>query len=241
MGGSMLKKKQWVGKFTPLIVLISLTVSCGGGGGGRHPRSSGKITSEAGLNIPSWGVAIDAVYDRRLDQLIPGYKLINVVLTNRSASTIFLHPAHDRWTIKDNLGVRHKAINHLRFQDEKLWASLPPELRQKLDYPTGVRVGKSTRIDLFFPKTVDLTNFREIEWRSSHFKKEFNIYTTSGDKPDPKEFDVRKRKTPAENQARLKYEGSEDRSPDEEDKKNAPPAGKPFNPELDDYTLSNDS
>jgi len=69
--------------------------------------------------------------------------------------------------------------------NEKLWLSLPPGLREKLEYPQTVHVGNSTKIDLFFPASVDLGNFREIGWESSHFKREFNV-VTSGEKNDDK-------------------------------------------------------
>lgn len=169
-------------------------------------KIKGKIRSEAGLNIPSWGVAIDAVYDNRLDKLLPGYKILNVVLTNRSPSTIYLNPRIDRWTVKTASGKYYPAINHLSFTNPKLWTQLPSALQQKLDYPSGVRAGKSVKIDLFFPDYTSLDNFREIAWRSSHFKKVFSIYTEIKDKPDPKEFDPNKG-SESERQAYIKYNG----------------------------------
>lgn len=142
-------------------------------------KTSKKIRSEAGLNIPSWGIAIDAVYDSRLDELLPGYKIVNVVLTNRGAADIRLDAAKDDWRILDQLGKSHTATNHLRQRNEKMWADLPQGLKEKLDYPNLVRIGKSAQIDLFFPDDIELFNFREIVWRSSHFKKEFSVYTVT--------------------------------------------------------------
>lgn len=145
------------------------------GGGSYSKKSPKQITSEAGLNIPQWGVAIDAVYDNRLDSLIPGYKILNVILSNRGASSIFLDPRKDKWFIVDNIGKTYNAITHLRLVNEKLWSSLPRGLREKIEYPQTLRVGNSAKIDLFFPTGISLQNFREIGWMSSHFKKEFNI------------------------------------------------------------------
>lgn len=136
-----------------------------------------KIQSEAGLNIPAWGVAVDAVYDNRLDGLVPGYKIVNVVLTNRSPNTINLDPGKDKWRVKDNIGKEHTAINHLKMESEALWNRLPQGLRDKLEYPSTVRSGYSSKIDLFFPASVDLANFKEIAWMSFHFKKQFDIHT----------------------------------------------------------------
>lgn len=160
-------------KLTTLFLTLFLFLTgCFGTGGSRV------IKSEAGLNIPEWGVAIDAIYDKRLDNLIPGYKLVNVVITNRGKfGTIYLDPRKDKWTIVDNVGKSHRAINHLRFVDEQLWVKLPQELKSRLDYPRGVRGGNTTKIDLFFPASVDITNFRELAWRSTHFKKLFLVQT----------------------------------------------------------------
>lgn len=179
------------------------------GSGRVKERKSRKIVTEAGLNIPAWGVAIDAAYDSRLDNLIPGYKILNVILTNRGASTIYLDPRKDRWGIQDHVNNSHQGINHLRLHNEKVWFNLPDGLRAKLEYPTGVRAGNSTKIDLFFPTSVELGHFRGVTWNSSHFKKEFSVYTT-GDKTDG--GDDRNEpipKTRSTEQAAQKYEGEE--------------------------------
>ncbi|MDO8519243.1 MAG: hypothetical protein Q7T11_03665 [Deltaproteobacteria bacterium] len=173
-----------------------------------------KITSEAGLNIPAWGVAVDAVYDKRLDTLLPGYKILNVVLSNRGIDTIYLDPSKDKWVIIDSVGRKHHAINHLRKEDEKLWDSLPDGLRQKLEYPQAVKVGNSAKIDLFFSSKTELAGFREIEWDSVHFKKEFNILTASENNLEagPKEEPLPK-EAKSQNQALEKYEGRQDPPP----------------------------
>ena len=72
-------------------------------------KISEDIRSEAGLNIKDWGIAIDAIYDARLDDLIPGYRIINIVLTNRSAEDINLSTNKDKWYILDNMGKKHTA------------------------------------------------------------------------------------------------------------------------------------
>ena len=156
---------SWMKPFSLTLLLFFTLASCasahqaGSASSGRETNMSSKtgstaktkkVRSEAGLNIPSWGVAIDAVYDKRLDHLIPGYKIINVVLTNRSPGTIYLDPGKDAWIIRDNVGKNHRAINHLRFASEKLWLALPVGLKDQLEYPHAVRTGNSTKIALFF-------------------------------------------------------------------------------------------
>lgn len=186
----------------------------------RVKKKSAKITSETGLNIPAWGVAVDAVYDSRLDSLIPGYKILNVVLSNRGTGVIYLDPTKDKWVIVDNMGRRETAINHLRQDNEKLWNSLPEGLRQKLEYPQAVRVGNSTKIDLFFPAKNVLSGFREIKWESAHFNREFNIFTAGENlELESNEEPLPKRKSEA--QALEKYEGKE------EERTNPPPQARP--------------
>ncbi len=166
--------------------------------------SSKKIISEAGLNIPQWGVAIDAVYDSRLDNLVPGYKILNVILSNRGAANIFLDPRKDKWYVIDNIGKKLRASNHLRLDNEKVWSSLPLGLRTKLEYPQTVRVSHSVKIDLFFSNDVSLGGFREIGWDSDHFKKEFNVITATEKNQDDANEPLPN--TPTYNQSREKYD-----------------------------------
>ncbi len=135
------------------------------------------IESEAGLNIPEWGIAIDAIYDNRLDDLLPGYKILNVVVTNRATAPLSLDPIKDQWTLHNHLDKKIRAINHLRLVDEKLWDSLPVGLKSELDYPQIVRVGHTAKIDLLFRDSVDLNGFRSLEWVSNFLKKTFIIHT----------------------------------------------------------------
>lgn len=143
----------------------------------RHEIKKSETTIEAGLKLPQWSIAIDASYDARLDDLIPGYRIVHVVLSNSREDAILLDPAKDRWMITDNAGRHHTAINHVKKIDRKLWEEMKPDLKKKLDYPTSVKPHHLTTIDLFFSKSVDLFQFREISWHSSHFNKTFDIYT----------------------------------------------------------------
>lgn len=143
----------------------------------RNKINKSETTIEAGLKLPQWSIAIDASYDARLDNLIPGYRIVHVVLSNSREDTILLDPSKDRWLITDSTGRRHTAINHVKKIDRKLWEEMKPELKKKLDYPTSVGPHYLTTIDLFFSDSVDLFQFREISWHSSHFNKTFDIYT----------------------------------------------------------------
>jgi len=143
----------------------------------RHEINKSETTIEAGLKLPEWGIAIDASHDARLDDLIPGYRIVHVVLSNSRGDPILLDPSKDKWVVTDSTGRRHTAINHVQKIDRKLWEEMKPELKKKLDYPTVVKPNHLTTIDLFFSDSVDLFRFREISWNSSHFNKTFDIYT----------------------------------------------------------------
>lgn len=149
----------------------------------RKSESKGKanevkvIQSEAGLKIPEWGIAIDAHYLPALDELIPGYRVVNILLQNNGSKPIELNPRKDKWVITDNIGKKHKAYNHIRFFHRRLWEKMSDKAKAKLDYPHLVPPGKSVAIDVFFKDEVELANFREISWDSYHFDKEFTILT----------------------------------------------------------------
>jgi len=143
----------------------------------KKDKKTNVIRSEAGLNIPEWGVAIDATFNPELDKIIPGYHIVNIVLTNRRGKAIMLSTAEDKWIFVDSMGKKHTAYNHIKQFNKALWPKLPLRLQKLLDYPHLVNPGKSTTIDVFLPDNVDLFNFREIIWKSAHFRKEFSIFT----------------------------------------------------------------
>jgi hypothetical protein len=152
-------------------------------------RPSGKeVRSEAGLKIPEWGIAIDAIYNPALDNLIPGYKIVHIALTNSRAQEVQLNPASDRWYITDFHDKKHTAINHVKAVSDELWESLPPKLQAKLDYPKVVLSGKLTTIDVLIPSEVDLFNFKEVSWKSAFFKRSFDMYTNYESKIEANTF-----------------------------------------------------
>ncbi|HLD43882.1 MAG TPA: hypothetical protein VJC18_00485 [bacterium] len=164
-------------------------------------KAEAVIRSEAGLNIQEWGIAIDAIFDPRLDDLIPGYHVVNLVLTNRRGEPIELNTKQDKWYIVDSLGKKHTAYNHVKQFKDALWPKLPQKMRDMLEYPHIVNAGKSTNIDVFLPKSVDLFHFREVIWKSAHFNKEFNILTNYEKElsiDQKKEFDLPKKITAEE-------------------------------------------
>lgn len=147
----------------------------------KRAKKTQVVRSEAGLNIPQWGIALDASYDPRLDDLIPDYKILHIAVTNRRSSNIVFNPSKDKWIVMDNTGKKHIVKNHVKAISSKLWRKLPKGLRKKLAYPNYVKPGNMVVIDVFLPKSVDLFQFKQIFWKSHHFSKEFSIYTAYED------------------------------------------------------------
>ncbi len=164
------------------------------------------VETEAGLNIPSLGIAIDAIYDKKLDDLLPGYKILNVVITNKSVSNIELDAKKDKWEIVDSVGRSHKAIAHLFLVDPKLWNVLPVGLKDELEYPHRVRMGHTTKIDLLFTDDVELNYFKNVTFKSFSLAKTFLIKNSVEKNLDwePKEVAIPK-ETKATKQSTEKY------------------------------------
>ncbi|MFH1831076.1 MAG: hypothetical protein ABH871_09950 [Pseudomonadota bacterium] len=117
-----------------------------------------------GANIPSLGISIDASYDPRLDNFVPGYKVINVALINQGFSIIYLDPEKDKWQIK--LAGKSKLINaihDLRRTDPEAWNKIPKRARALVGYPLVLPIGAREVIDIFVPDSVDVEKFNELD------------------------------------------------------------------------------
>jgi len=123
-----------------------------------------KVQVNGGVPVPGYGLVIDASYDPRLDNLVPGYKLINVVIANSSFNIISLDPQKDKWSIKvDGKSSSIKALHNLRSQDPKAWSALPPRAKDVVGYPLMLPIGARDVIDLFVPDNLDLEKFTTVE------------------------------------------------------------------------------
>lgn len=148
-------------------------------------RQSGvnKNVSAVGLKVPKKGLTIDANYDPRLDNLIPGYKVITIALTNNSFEVLKLNPLKDRWVIEDANGRKHKATNSVRIQDPRVFAMLPAQVKKLIDYPSGISVGYTETFDVFFPEDTDLEAFRSVSFYNSGLGENFDIVSIAEDDP----------------------------------------------------------
>lgn len=149
-------------------------------------RTSGtnRNVSAVGLKVPKKGVTIDASYDKRLDSLLPGYKVVTIALTNNSTDILKLNPLKDRWTIELASGRTYKAINSIRIKDPELFSRLPDQVKRLIDYPNGVAVGYTETFDVFLPRDIDLESFRSVAYFNANNNDNYEI--VSIDQNDPR-------------------------------------------------------
>ncbi len=156
------------------MVVLTLTTGCVAV---REPdrKSSSQVEAQAGRLVAEYSISIDADYDPRLDDLIPGYKLLPVSFRNMSLRSIPMDVKRDRWVVVGEKGKRYRAVNSLRVKDPKIWRELPEDLRSLIDYPELVPINYSVTFDLLLPKKANLDYFREIRYTSVPLGLEFVI------------------------------------------------------------------
>lgn len=132
------------------------------------------LNNSARVDLPQHGIIIEARYEPSLDNLIPGYKVVTVGLTNNGTDMLKLNPLRDRWEIIDGTGKKQKAFNTLRIKDPSVWSRLPGQMQSMLDYPVAIAIGYSETLDLFFPHNVDLRGFRSISFYSAERKENYD-------------------------------------------------------------------
>lgn len=165
-------------RFVMFLLMAATTVACGMQG---SPRSSSAdnafqdVYVPSGTTTPTLSMGFETAYDPRLDNLIPGYKIITVAITNSSLEYLQTDPLADQWWVIDRNKSKHKAILNLRDKDPDAWAKLPPRLRQIIEYPLMVRIADTATIDLLFPANVRLNEFREVVFLSSSRQKVIHI------------------------------------------------------------------
>lgn len=152
---------------SPFILALFL-ISC-------NPGSKKEVGTSQRVEVQKHGVILDAKYDPRLDNLIPGYKILHVALTNRGIGVLRLNPLKDRWFIVDAFGQKKRAITSLRIKDPGTFGRLPGKLQQMIEYPVGVSVGYTDTIDLFFPASQELNAFRSISYYNASHKRTYDV------------------------------------------------------------------
>jgi hypothetical protein len=128
-----------------------------------HAKKSKVIEVYGGMVIPGVGLAIDASYDQRLDNFVPGYKVLNVAIVNSSFEIIAMDPARDKWLIEIKGDKRkYEAITDLRNEDPQAWNQIPMRARGIIGYPLALPIGARQVIDLFVPESVKLEQFNKL-------------------------------------------------------------------------------
>jgi len=162
----MKKVKRWL----PIALTLFTLTACFGARESTNPRNSGSH-----LELQKEGITIDAKYNADLDNLIPGYKIVTVGVTNNSVDLLKLNPLRDHWDIVDATGTTRRAYNSLRIKDPTTFSHLPDKVRELIEYPVAINMGYSETIDIFFPSTVDLTNFRSISYFCAERKQNYDM------------------------------------------------------------------
>lgn len=129
----------------------------------------------SGTSEPALSLGFEIGYDPQTDNVISGYKIITVAITNSSLEYLQTDQMVDQWWVLDRGKSRHNAILNLREKDPDVWAKLPPQLRKYIQYPLMVRIGETVTIDLLFPDNVNLNEYREVVFKSSSRQKTVHI------------------------------------------------------------------
>lgn len=133
------------------------------------------VMMASGTAAPALSLGFEVAYDPSTDNIVPGYKIITVAITNGSLEYLQTDEMVDQWWVMDRGKSRHKAVLNLRDKNPDIWAKLPPRLRKFIQYPLMVRIAESATIDLLFPNTVNLNEFREVIFKCSGRQKIIHI------------------------------------------------------------------
>ena len=153
-------------------LLLAGWVSLGCGIRQSQPK---EMVIHGGTLSPTTGVGFDVNYDPRLDNVIPGYKVVTVAYTNNSMNILQMSPEKDSWWIEDRMGKKIKAVIDLRANDPDVWAGLQKKLKVLLEYPLLIRIGKTETIDLLFKSSINLSEFKSVIFKSKGAQQAFKI------------------------------------------------------------------
>ena len=139
-------------------------------------RKKQKIKVLGGVPIKGVGIVVDAGYDSRFNNMVPGYKIVSVAIVNESFNIIPLEVDRDKWSIKVK-GKRKKirGIHSLRSAKPKIWAKLPEGVKKIEVYPMLLPIGAKQVIDLFFEDKVPVEDFSEVIIEIASLNKEIFI------------------------------------------------------------------
>jgi len=129
-----------------------------------HAKRKETLRVVGGATIPKYGIAVDASYDHRFDNYVPGYKVLQVAIVNESFNMIPMDPQKDKWVVHTAEGKKkYTAIANLRQKDPKAWNDLPESTRNLISYPLILPIGARQVIDLFLPANTPLETFTQVD------------------------------------------------------------------------------
>jgi len=136
------------------------------------------IDAVAGAVIAGYGIIIDGSYDSTLDNVVPGYKMINVVVVNQSFNIIYFDPRKDKWSVNFLKDKKVRAIYNMRREDPKTWSKLPVGIKNRIGYPLVLPIGAREVIDIFVPSKYNLNDFNEFNIYLKSLNTEFRVMAT---------------------------------------------------------------
>lgn len=140
-----------------IVFVVCLILAVGGSADARKKRV---IKVMGGMPIPGYSLIIDASYDPKLDDFVPGYKMLNVAIMNNSLSIIEMRPQKDQWWIRTKGGKKkYRVIGDLRSEDAAAWNGVSDRARNLISYPLLLPIGARQVVDLFVPEKVPVKDF----------------------------------------------------------------------------------
>lgn len=162
-----------------LLVLVSTAlVGCA--------KSSSSDTEKPDVIVPGGtvnpmvGLGFDVFYDPQVDGVVPGYKVLQVGISNRSFNVIQFDDIHDRWRLTDRRGSPHDAVLNLRNKDPNVWAKLPVKLKKIIQYPLLLQAGGTVTLNLLFKDSTNLSEFKSVRFESVSLNQNLVIVPREG-------------------------------------------------------------
>ncbi|MBI1909327.1 MAG: hypothetical protein HYS22_04075 [Deltaproteobacteria bacterium] len=163
----------------PVVVLMLVLFSgCVPSRSSQRSQGPTKISGPSGYMMTPYGITIEARYEPSLDQLMPGYKIVIVSLTNNSMDPIPMDAIKDKWVIETLNGRKLKATNSLRLKDPKVWSDLPKEKKSLMEYPHTVPIGYTQTFDIFIRGNPNLEDFHAVTYKNEAMGMIFEILTS---------------------------------------------------------------
>jgi len=162
-------------KQTLIACLLCLLLGCVTAG---HSKKKGTvILGQSGIMIPEYGLTVGVRYAPELEQLVPGYQVITIALTNNSLNQIRMDPLNDEWVVQTK-SKKVKAINNLSLDNPQAWLRLPEEKRDIMEYPFQVPIGYTQTFDIFVKDSHPISQFNAINYTNAATGLTFKILNT---------------------------------------------------------------